>query len=97
MILAKELTLEVDALQKGLGACLLQEDKPISFASKSLTKTKKNYFKIGYKCLAVVIGLEHFKQYVYSRPVSIRSDHHPLEAVYQANYTGTTEATKNVA
>ena len=54
---AKELSLEVSALQKGLGACLLQEDKPISFASKSLTKAKQNYSNIELECLAVVFGL----------------------------------------
>ena len=38
----KELTLEVDASQKGLGPCLLQNDIPNAFASKSLTPAGKN-------------------------------------------------------
>ncbi|CAB4015707.1 Hypothetical predicted protein [Paramuricea clavata] len=33
----KETVLQVDASTKGLGATLLQEDKPVAFASKALT------------------------------------------------------------
>jgi hypothetical protein len=38
----KELTLQVDASKFGLGATLLQDCKPIAFASKSLTPTEVN-------------------------------------------------------
>ena len=58
---AKSLTLEVDASQKSLGACLLQDDIPIFFASRSLTPAEKNYSIIELECLAVVFGLEHFR------------------------------------
>ena len=34
------MTIQVDASQVGLGAALLQNGKPIAFASKALTKTK---------------------------------------------------------
>ena len=34
---AEELVLEVDTSTKGLGSCLMQEGRLISFASKSLT------------------------------------------------------------
>ena len=33
----KETVLQMDASIKGLGACLLQEEKPVYFASKALT------------------------------------------------------------
>ena len=36
-------TLEVDASQKGLRACLLQNDKPVAIASKSLSTAQSNY------------------------------------------------------
>ena len=35
----KELTLQVDASSTGLGAALIQEGKPIAYASKALTPT----------------------------------------------------------
>ena len=34
------MTIQVNASQGGLGAALLQNGKPIAFASKALTKTK---------------------------------------------------------
>ena len=36
----KPMTVQVDASQRRLVACLLQEGQPISFASKSLTDTE---------------------------------------------------------
>ena len=46
----KPITLEVDASMKGLGAALVQEEKPVAFASKTLTKTQANYSNIERKC-----------------------------------------------
>lgn len=42
----KELTLQVDASKSGLGAVLLQHDKPVAYASKSLNSTEQNYAQI---------------------------------------------------
>ena len=39
-------TVQVDASQRGLGACLLQEGEPIAYASKSLTDTETRYANI---------------------------------------------------
>lgn len=42
----EELRLQVDASKNGLGAVLLQQEKPIAYASKSLTETEQNYAQI---------------------------------------------------
>ena len=39
----KETVLEFEASQKGLGACLLEDNKPVAFASKTLTPTQSAY------------------------------------------------------
>ena len=39
----KQIRLQTDASIKGLGACLLQEEKPVYFASKALTEAQKGY------------------------------------------------------
>ena len=43
-------TIQADASQSGLGACLLQKGKPIAYASKSLSpsecKLKRNYWPL---------------------------------------------------
>ena len=74
-------TLEVDASIKGLGAVLVQNDKPIAFASKTLTTTQSNYSNIERECLAVVFGIQRFHHYLYGRPFTVKSDHKPLEMI----------------
>ena len=42
----KPTILQTDASCKGLGACLLQNEKPVYFASKALTEMQKGYVAI---------------------------------------------------
>ena len=46
----KLMTLQCDASLKGLGACIIQDGKPIAFASKSLTDTETMYTNIEENC-----------------------------------------------
>ena len=77
----KELTIQCDASQSGLGATMMQEGKPIAFASRALTDTETRYAQIEKELLAIVYSLEKFYQYTYGRFVTVRSDHKPLEAI----------------
>ena len=49
--LQKEITIECDASQKGLGACLLQDGKPVNFSSRSLIIQKRDTVTWNAKCL----------------------------------------------
>ena len=42
----KQTVLHTDASIKGVGACLLQDQKPVYFASKALTKVQRWYVAI---------------------------------------------------
>ena len=42
----KELRFQIDASKCGLGAVMLQDEKPIAYASKSLNSTEVNYPQI---------------------------------------------------
>ena len=79
----KPLTLQVDASKHGLGATLLQEGKPIAFASKSLTDTEVNYAQIEKETYAILFGCKRYHQYVYGRPVKVESDHKPIESIWK--------------
>ena len=61
----KETVLQTDASIKGLRACLLQEEKPIYFASKALTETQKGYVAIEIEFLAVAWAVEKFFHFLY--------------------------------
>ena len=51
---AKELVAECDANQKGLGAVLMQQGRPIAYASRALTPTETRYAHIERETLSVV-------------------------------------------
>ena len=77
----KATTLQVDASMKGLGATLLQDDKPVAFASKKLTETESRYANIERELLAVVYGCERFHTYLFGQSFTVESDHKPLESI----------------
>ena len=81
----KPVILQCDASLKGLGACILQDDKPIAFASKSLTDTKTRYANIEQELLAIIFGCEKFHTYLYGRSFVVESDHKPLEMICLKN------------
>ena len=72
-----------DASAYGLGAVLLQhherEDwKPIAYASKSMSETKKRYSQIEKEALALVWACEKFADYIIGKHIQIETDHKPL-------------------
>ena len=50
----------VNASLRGLGAALVQDGKPVAFASKALTPTEQRYANIKQELLAIVFGVERF-------------------------------------
>ena len=82
-------TIQVDASQVGLGAALLQNGKPVAFASEALTKTECQYANIEREMLAAVFGVERFHTYVYGWSFTIKSDHKPLESISRKNLEDT--------
>ena len=54
----REMILQTDACIKGLGACLLQEGKPIYFTNKALTEAKQGYVAIELESLVVARAME---------------------------------------
>ena len=80
-----ESVIQVDASGRGLGAVLMQNGKPIAFASKSLSDADTRYANIEREMLAVVFGCERFHTYVFGKSVTIESDHRPLEMIHLKN------------
>ena len=84
---SKKSVIQVDASSRSLGAALIQEGKPIAFASKSLTETEQCYANIEWELLAVVFGCKRFHTYIYRCTFEVESDHKPLGMICLKNLT----------
>ena len=71
------------ASSEGLGACLLQGNQPVAYASRVLNNAERNYAQIEKEMLAIVFGTSKFRQYIYGKTVMVESDHKPLESLFK--------------
>ena len=71
----------MDASCKGLGVCLLQNEKPVYFASKALTEMQKGYVAIELESLVVAWVMEKFHHFLYGNEFTLETDQKPLEAI----------------
>ena len=79
----KEVTIQCDASQAGLGAVLMQDGKVVEYASRTMTKTEQEYAQIEKEMLAVTYAMERFDTYVYARSVTVETDHRPLISIHR--------------
>ena len=85
----KLFTIQVDTSGKGLGATLIQDDGPVTFASKALTPTEQCYANNKWELLTYVFGDQCFQTYVFGRHFTIVSDHKSLEQMSMKNLADT--------
>lgn len=74
----KTFTLVTDASNFALGAVLMQGNRAVSFASRTLNGHEKNYSTIEKELLAIVWATKYFRPYLFGRRFVIKTDHRPL-------------------
>ena len=79
----RPLKLACDASPVGVGAVLshVMEERPIAFASRTLTTAERNYSQIDKEALALVWGVKKFHLYLFGRHFTLVSDHEPLTSI----------------
>ena len=77
----KPSVLQTNASCKGLGACLLQNQKPVYFASRALLETQNGYVAIELESLAVAWAMEEFHHFLYGNEFVLDTDQKPLEVI----------------
>ena len=63
-----------------------REEKPIAYASQTLSNSERNYCQIDKESLAIIFAVKHFHFFLYGNYCStIFTDHKPLISLFDAH------------
>lgn len=85
----KPIFITCDSSGYGVGAVLSHKikgvEKPVLFASSTLSENEKKYSNLERESLAIIFSLKKFHKYIYGRNFTLVTDHQPLQFIFGKN------------
>ena len=77
----KETTIQCGASKNAVSVVLLQEGRPVAYASRKLCKSELIWAPIEKEMLAIVFNAHKFREYILGKATLVQTDHQPLKTI----------------
>lgn len=84
----KEFVVETDAFGKGIGAVLMQEGRPMSYMSQTLTAKAQQKSVYERELMAMVIAIQKWRPYLLGKHFKVHTDQQSLKFITEQRVMG---------
>lgn len=83
----KTFVIETDACRNGVGAVMMQDNRPIAYMSKALSPKHLGLSTYEKEMLAVIMAVQKWREYLLGHQFIIRTDHEAIKYIMEQKIT----------